>query len=119
MGKTWGDFIRDEGFEGMKISRTRGRPPKNPRDPIIENAEPVEPKRFPKPSKFTFTGKRKSPELQEQRNFKREKYKPSVCKPNSTNPSPRRFTHHKGFNFDVEFVPSSPKIKIMEQNKTK
>ena len=30
LGKTWDDFIRDEVFEGMNISRTRGRPPKNP-----------------------------------------------------------------------------------------
>ena len=66
-----------------------------------------------------FTRKKKSLEPQEQRNLKRAKSKTSVCKPNLTDASRRRSTHHKGVNFDAEFVPSSPEIEIMEQNKTK
>ena len=28
--RTWDEFIKTEGFEGMNISRTKGRPPKKP-----------------------------------------------------------------------------------------
>lgn len=60
LGKTWDEFLREEGFEGMNISRTRGRPPKNPLDSITTNKQPAKPRHFPKPNKFTFIGKRKA-----------------------------------------------------------
>jgi hypothetical protein len=119
LGKTWDNFIRNEGFEGMNISRTRGWPLKNPRDPIIANYQLAKPKCFPKPSKFTFIGKRKSQEPHEQRNPKREKSNPSSFEPNLKDSSPRRSAHNKRVNFAREFVPSSPENEVLEQDKMK
>lgn len=62
LGKSWDEFIREEGFERMNISRTRGQPPKKPQDSVTANVQPAKPMHFPKPNKFTFTGKRKSQE---------------------------------------------------------
>ena len=57
IGRTWDEFIKVEGFEGMNISRMKGRPPKKPRKPSV-NSEPSSVTRhFPKPTSTTFRGK--------------------------------------------------------------
>ena len=57
IGRTWDEFIRTEGFEGINISRVKGCPPKKPRKPSASNEPSTVAKHFPKPTSATFRGK--------------------------------------------------------------
>lgn len=57
IGRTWDEFIKVEGFEGMNISRLRGRPPKKPRESSVSNEPSYVTRHFPKPTSATFRGK--------------------------------------------------------------
>ena len=60
VSRTWEEFIRTEGFEGMNISRVKGRPPKKPRKSSANNEPSTMAKHFPKPTSATFRGKAQS-----------------------------------------------------------
>ena len=51
IGRTWDEFIKAEGFEGM------GRPPKKPRKSSVSNEPSFVTRHFPKPTSATFRGK--------------------------------------------------------------
>ena len=115
MNRTWDDFLRSEGFEGMNISRFRGQPPKAPRDSFVTENQPAKIKRFPNPTRFTFAGKRKAWEPQEQSISKKANPRPTITKPCLKNPSPRRSTRHKDDKYTLGSIPSSSGVKKPEQ----
>ena len=57
IGRTWDEFIKVEGFEGMNISRVKGRPPKKPRKSFVSSEPSSMTRHFPKPTSATFRGK--------------------------------------------------------------
>lgn len=115
MNRTWDEFLRDKGFEGMNISRVRGWPPKTPRNSVITEKQPGKTRRFPKPTKFTFMGKRKDQEPQERGIPKKTNLRPIATKPCLKNPSPRRLAHHRDDKFTAGLVPLSLGEKKLEE----
>ena len=57
IGRTWDEFIKAEGFEGMNISRLRGCPPKKPQKSYVSSEPSPMTRHFPKPTSATFRGK--------------------------------------------------------------
>ena len=57
IGRTWDEFIKAEGFEGMNISRLKGYPPKKPQKSSVSSEPSSMTRHFPKPTSATFRGK--------------------------------------------------------------
>ena len=57
IGRTSDEFVKAEGFEGMNISRTKGRPPKKPRKSSVSSEPSSVTRDFPKPISATFRSK--------------------------------------------------------------
>ena len=55
--RTWDEFIKAEGFEGMNISRMKGRPPKKPQKSSVSREPSSVTRHFPTPTSAKFRGK--------------------------------------------------------------
>ena len=108
IGRTWDEFIKIEGFEGMNISRIKGRPPKKPRKSSVSNEPSTMARHFPKPTTATFSRKTQSqvPTVSKEVTLNFETTS-SSSKPSSF----RRVTRSQGNKFSLEPEPSSTGIK--------
>ena len=107
--------MRTEGFEGMNISRVRGQPPKVPRNSFVTKNQPFKIRRFPKPTRSTFAGKRKAQEPQVHNISKKENPKSTITEPYLITPSPRRSSRHMNDKYNSGPVPSSSGVKKLDQ----
>lgn len=91
--------------------RVRGQPPKAPRDFVVTENQPAKIRQFPKPTRFTFAGKRKAQEPQELSISKKANLRPIITEPCLKNPSPRLSNRHRDDKYTSGPVPSSSGVK--------
>lgn len=108
VSRTWEEFIRTEGFEGMNISRVKGHPPKKPWKSSTNNEPSPMAKHFPKPTSVTFRGKAQS---QASTVSKRVTPNFETIAPSSKPSSFRRVMRSQGNKFSSRLEPSSTGIK--------
>ena len=90
IGRTWDEFIKAEGFEGMNISRLKGYPPKKPQKSSVSSEPSSMTRHFPKPTSATFRGKT---HVQVPTVSKEVTPNPEVMPPSSKSTSFKRVTH--------------------------
>ena len=98
IGRTWDEFIKTEGFEGMNISRIKGRPPKKPPKSYVSNEPSTMARHFPKPTSATFRGKS---QFQVPTVSKEVTPNSEATPPSSRSSSFRRVTHSQGNKFSL------------------